>query len=246
MLDEDYQGEIKLLMHNMTRANYKVLEENPVAQMVVYQMDKLPVIHADGDFVPFRINLQVKRGDKGFGEATKFFQAQLTDDLSDIGIPCSGVWVHELWQTPAKHQEDNRSSHLVQSTVSVTTELPVATPLALQKKKPEIAPKPIMGIAMIRRGNKVCCSPQSTKSVTSATKVLFKNTQDSSTDSDDMFIYESLDTSPLCDNSNVDGGLVSWVSITHNTEKQNKIPDAENMYRVTHSVFKQTQGLHNN
>ena len=87
------------------------------------------MIHADGDCVPSRINLQVKRGDKGFGEATKFFQAQLINDLSDIDIPCSGNQAHELWQTPAKHQEDNRSSHLVQSTVSVTIELPVATSL---------------------------------------------------------------------------------------------------------------------
>ena len=118
-------------MHNTTRANYKVLKENPVAQMVVHQTDKPPMTHADGDCISPRINLQVKRGNKGFGEVTKFFQAQLTDDLSDIDIPCSGVQVHELWQTPAKHQEDNRSSHLVQSTVSVTTELPATTSLAL-------------------------------------------------------------------------------------------------------------------
>ena len=90
--------------------------------------------------VPSRINLQVKRGDKGFGEATKLFQAQLTDDLSDIEIPCSGDWVHELWETPAKHQEDHRSSYAVQTTVSVTAELPDTTPSAPWKKKPEIAP----------------------------------------------------------------------------------------------------------
>ena len=98
-------------------------------------MDKLPMIHADGDCVPSRINLQVRRGDKGFGEATKFFQAQLTDDLSDIEIPCSGIRAHELWQTPAKHQEDNRSSYFVQSTVSVTAKSPDTTPLAPWKKK---------------------------------------------------------------------------------------------------------------
>ena len=74
VIDEDYQGEIKLLMHNTTETNYKVLKEDPVVQMVVYRMDKLPTIHTDGDCVPSRINLQVKRGDKGFGEATMFFQ----------------------------------------------------------------------------------------------------------------------------------------------------------------------------
>ena len=36
VIDEDYQGEIRLFMHNMTEANYKVLKENPVPQMVVY------------------------------------------------------------------------------------------------------------------------------------------------------------------------------------------------------------------
>ena len=99
---------------------------------------------------------------------------------------------------------------------------------------------------MTRRGNKVHLSPQCTKSVKSTTKVLFKNTQDLSTDSDDMFFYESLDTSSLSDHSNVDGGLVSWVSITHNMEKQSEIADAENVHRVTCSVFKQTQRMHNN
>ena len=52
------------------------------------------MIHADSGCVPSRINLQVKRGDKGFGEATKFFQTQLTDNLSDIEIPCSGIRAH--------------------------------------------------------------------------------------------------------------------------------------------------------
>ena len=75
----------------------------------------------------------------------------------------------------------------------------------------------------------------------SVTKVLFKNTQDSSTDSDDVFFCESSDTIPLSVHNNTDDGLVSQVSITHNTEKQNKIMVAENMHRVTHSVFKQTQ-----
>ena len=83
------------------------------------------------------------------------------------------------------------------SPVSVTAELPDTT-LSAPWKKPEIAPKPIMGIVLIKRGNKVHHSSQSTKSVKSVTKVLFKNTQDSSTDSDDVFFYKSSDTSPQC------------------------------------------------
>ena len=124
--------------------------------------------------------------------------------------------------------------------MSVTSKLPDTTPSAPQKKKPEIAPKPIMGIVPIKRGNKVHCSSQSTKSVKSMTKVLFKNTQDLSADSDDVFFYESSDTSPLSVHNNTDGGLVSQVSITHNMEKKimDEIMDAENMCRVTHSVFK--------
>ena len=30
VIDEDYQSEIRLFMHNTTGANYKVLKENPV------------------------------------------------------------------------------------------------------------------------------------------------------------------------------------------------------------------------
>ena len=121
--------------------------------------------------------------------------------------------------------------------MSVTAELPDTTLSAPQKK----APKPIMGIVPMKRGNKVHHSSQSTKSVKSATKVLFKNTQDSSTDSDDVLFCESSDTSPLSVHNNTDDELVSSVCITHNTEKQNEIMDTQNMHRVTHSVFKQTQ-----
>ena len=37
-------------MHNMTKANYKVLKENPIAQMVIYHTDKLPLIYHTGDY----------------------------------------------------------------------------------------------------------------------------------------------------------------------------------------------------
>ena len=39
-------------MHNTTEANYKVLKENPTAQMVVYHTDKLSVIYHTGDCMP--------------------------------------------------------------------------------------------------------------------------------------------------------------------------------------------------
>ena len=111
----------------------------------------------------------------------------------------------------------------------------------MEEEKPKVAPKPIMGIVPIKRGNKVHHSSQYTKSVKSTTKVLFKSTQDLSTDSDDVLFYESLDTSPLSVHNDTDDGLVFWVSITHNMGKQKEITGAENMCRVTCSVFKQTQ-----
>ena len=43
IIDEDFHGEIGLMMHNMTETDYKVLKENPLAQLVVYKVDRLPV-----------------------------------------------------------------------------------------------------------------------------------------------------------------------------------------------------------
>ena len=49
IIDEDFCGEIGLMMHNMTETNYKVLKENPLAQLVVYWVDRLPVsYHTSG------------------------------------------------------------------------------------------------------------------------------------------------------------------------------------------------------
>ena len=231
-------------MYNMTEADYKVLKENPIVQMVVYHTDKLPVIYHTGDCIPLRINLQVTRGDKGFGGATNLFQAQLTDDLSDIEVPCSGAHVHELWQTPVKPIDGD--CYLVQSTVSVITNLPDTTPLALWKKKPKIAPKPMMGVASTKGGTKVCQFPQSTKSMVSATKALFKDAEDLSTDSDDVHFCETPATSTLSVHDDQNGGFLARMNVTHKMEKHHKIADAENMCRVTHSVFKQTQRLHSN
>ena len=64
--------------------------------MVVYHTDKLPMTYHTSDCIPLKINLQVTRGDKGFGEVTNLFQVQLTDDLSDAEVLCSGAHVHEF------------------------------------------------------------------------------------------------------------------------------------------------------
>ena len=244
VIDEDYQGEIRLLMHNMTEANYNVLKENPIAQMVVYHTDKLSTTYHTSDCIPPRINLQVTRGDKGFGGVTNLFQAQLTDDLSDVKILCSGARAHELWQTPTK--PINGDCYLVQSTVSVTTDQPDTTPSAPWKKKPKKAPKPMMGVASTKGGTKVCHFPQSTKSMVSVTKALFKDAKDLSTDSNDVHFCETPTVSTLSVHGDWNGGCLTRMNVTHKMEKHCKIADAENMHRVTHSVFKQTQRLHNN
>ena len=109
VVNEDYQGEIRLLMHNTTESDYKVLKENPTAQMVVYHTDKLSTIYHTGDCMPSQIKLQVMRGDRDFGEVTNLFQVQLTDDLSDIEVLCSGADAHELWQTPNQSSCDPRT-----------------------------------------------------------------------------------------------------------------------------------------
>ena len=53
IIDADFRGEIGLMMHNVTETAYKVLKENPLAQLVVYKVDRLPVIyHASGPHIP--------------------------------------------------------------------------------------------------------------------------------------------------------------------------------------------------
>ena len=101
---------------------------------------------------------------------TALFQSQLTDDLSDIEVPCSGARAHELWHSPIKSIK--RDHYGTCATVPVTTGLPHTTLSAPRKKKPEIAPKPMTHHL-----------PHSTKSVKSAMKALFKDGEESSTDS---------------------------------------------------------------
>ena len=60
IIDEDYHGETKLLLHNITEVAYKVLKENPIAQMVVYHTDKLSAINHTSECISRRINMQVK------------------------------------------------------------------------------------------------------------------------------------------------------------------------------------------
>ena len=87
---------------------------------------------------------------------TALLQAQLTDDLSDFEIPCSGAQVHELWQPSTK--SINTSGHSLHTAVPITTKLPGHIPSAPHKKKPVIPPK--------LTAHHSLCSSKSVQSVT--------------------------------------------------------------------------------
>ena len=46
VLDTNSHGPLNLLMHNTNERDYKVLKENPLAQLIIYHVTKLPVHHA--------------------------------------------------------------------------------------------------------------------------------------------------------------------------------------------------------
>ena len=196
IIDEDFHGEIGLMMHNMTETDYKVLKEIPLAQLVVHKVDRLPVIYHVSGCTSLKVDLQVVHGEKDFGEVTTLLQAELTDDLSDCKIPCSGARVHKLWQPSAKSVI--ASGHRLHTTVPTNADLPVPIPSAPCKKRLVVPPKPVAQWSL-------CTS----KLVPSVPKVLFQDTRESSTDSDDLLFCDSSALSSLindvCDDN--DDGL---------------------------------------
>ena len=46
ILDANFQGPLNLVMHNMGERDYKVLKENPLAQLVIHHVATLPMYHA--------------------------------------------------------------------------------------------------------------------------------------------------------------------------------------------------------
>ena len=68
IIDEDFCGEIGLMMHNVTETDYKVLKENPLAQLVVYKVDRLPVSYHASGHMSLKVDLQVVCREKGFGK----------------------------------------------------------------------------------------------------------------------------------------------------------------------------------
>ena len=46
ILDANSQGPLNLVMHNTGEKDYKVLKENPLAQLVIHRVAALPVCHA--------------------------------------------------------------------------------------------------------------------------------------------------------------------------------------------------------
>ena len=59
IIDKDFHGEIGLMIHNITETDYKVLKENPLAQLVVYQVDRLPVSYHASGHMSLKVDLQV-------------------------------------------------------------------------------------------------------------------------------------------------------------------------------------------
>ena len=163
---------------------------------------------------------------------TTLLQAQLTDDLSDFEIPCSDAQVHELWQPSAKSV--NTSGHSLHTTVPITTKLPGRIPLALCKKKPVIPPKPTAH-------HSLCSS----KSVQSAMKVLFQDTNESSTDSDDPLFCESPALSPLAGCDDCTDGLSTTRYKDGERDIHKTIVGVEHMHQITQSLSKQIQNFHN-
>ena len=209
------------------RSIYKVLKENPIAQMVVYHNDKLSMIYHTGDCMPPWINLQVMRDDRSFGEVTNSFQVQLKDDLSDVEVLCSDAHAHELWQTPNK--SSCGKEHYLQSTVSVDTVSSDAILSALWKKRPEIPPKLVLGL--IKESTKGDHSLQTTGSTMTATRTLFKKAESSSTDSDDVLFCDSPESG---NNWNVD--LTPRSNVTLKMVEHHEVTGTERVHRVTHSM----------
>ena len=46
ILDTNSHGALQLLIHNTTVMDYRVLKENPLAQLIIYHITELPVHHA--------------------------------------------------------------------------------------------------------------------------------------------------------------------------------------------------------
>ena len=45
VLDVNFQGPLNLVMHNTGERDYKVLKENPLAQLIIHRVAALPVHH---------------------------------------------------------------------------------------------------------------------------------------------------------------------------------------------------------
>ena len=215
----------------MTETDYKVLKENPLAQLAVYRVDRLPVSYHASDCMSLKVDLQVVHREKGFGKVTALLQAKLTEDLSDFEIPCSGAQVHELWQPSTKSVITSR--HKLHTTVPTNTELPVHILSAPHKKRLVVPPK-------LKAWWSLCTS----RSVWSALKVLFKDTKESSTDSDDLLFCDSPASSSLT-NDKCDDGADGQTTRHQDGEKDihESVTGVEPTHWVTQSLCKQFWNL---
>ena len=106
-----------------------------------------------------------------------------------------------------------------------------------RKKRPEIPPKPVLGL--IKESTKGDCSLWTTGLMMAVTRTLFKGVESSSIDSDDVLFCDSPE---LDNNWNVD--LTSRSNVTLKMVEHHEVTGTERVHRVTHSISKQMQKLH--
>ena len=167
ILDTNSHGALRLLMHNTTGMDYKVLKENPLAQMIIYHVADLPVHH-------------------------DVLRSTFSKENSKISIP-----------------------------IDIPEESPNVILPTPQKVKPPVPPKP----------SRLCSL--------NATRVLFRNTDESASDSDGVLFQESPTSSSSVKCSDHSGGFSDFEPDVH----QMNVAAGTAMCRVTHSLS--WQGLGN-
>ena len=160
VLDTNFNGALRLLMHNTTGMDYKVLKENPLAQMIIYCVADLPVHH-------------------------DVLHSTFLKENSKISIP-----------------------------IDISEESPNVIPPTPRKVKPPVPPK----LSQLHSLN--------------ATRVLFRNTDESASDSDGALFQESPTLSPSGKCSDHSGGFSDPEPDIH----QMNIAAGTSMHRVTRSL----------
>jgi dUTP pyrophosphatase len=60
VIDSNYRGEVKVLLHNLSSEKYEIIKGNKIAQLLIQPVTQFPILETD-DLD------QTSRGEKGFG-----------------------------------------------------------------------------------------------------------------------------------------------------------------------------------